>query len=838
MSLKVFTLFILLSVYVQADKLHDYQSFFKAHCLDCHNEKKQKGKVRLDNISLKISNLEEADQWQAILDAVQSGEMPPEEEPEPPAAEKLDFLSQLSHKLVEARTELSDSGGKVIMRRLNRNEYANTIESLLGVKVEVGNLPDDRSAESFDTDGGGLFMSPDQLVQYLSIARGALEKTFRRSQPQKITQQRYQVEKKNAFIKKQREKLLNEYKSVQAFRNRPNKEAKPSDFGIKDLRATEIISNDYKRFFPAFERYLNDPLIEQGFLLALFRPIPQLAVDLKTQVKQKNNPHKMKTIWAPEGVYKLRARVAKTENADPERSFMDISMMTDDGLKRLDSFHITASTDDPQIIEALIEVKQASRRVVLSEKSNEGTARAKFTKSRIDKSKNYSGPGHAVWVDWVEWEGPLEFNQTTQVRKILEASQLKLPEEELKVFLEAFAYEAFRGEKANETFIDKLINIYNKEIHLGKNSQEALIEPLAIILSSPSFLYLSEASVDNEKKPLSQRELANRLAYFLWSSPPDEHLVSLANKGQLKAEVLRTEVDRMLANSKTKNLYQSFVYQWLDMERLYLFQFDPKKYPNYDETLRDNAAEEVYQTVKYIVDNDLSTKNLIQSNFAILNGMMARHYGMEDVIGDKFRKVDLPKDSVRGGLLAMAAISAMGSDGQHTSPVERGVWVLRKLLNNPPPPAPANVPQLSRLEGKDLTVREILKVHQEEPQCSHCHKKIDPIGLGLENFDATGRWRVEDNYSKKKIAINPAGSLYKGPSFASYEELRAIIYERADDFNYGLISSLLSYSLGRPIAFSDRALMDDLHLRMKKDNFSMRSLIHGIVQSKEFQTKK
>ena len=188
--------------------------------------------------------------------------------------------------------------------------------------------------------------------------------------------------------------------------------------------------------------------------------------------------------------------------------------------------------------------------------------------------------------------------------------------------------------------------------------------------------------------------------------------------------------------------------------------------------------------------------------------------------------------------MSMTAIAAMGSDGQHTSPVERGTWVLRKLLNNPPPPAPANVPQLSRLEGQKLTVREVLKVHQEEPQCSHCHKKIDPIGLGLENFDATGRWRDQDNFNKVKVAINPAGSLYKGPSFESYAELRDIIYDRADDFNYGLIRNLLSYSLGRPVAFSDRALMDDLHLEMKKDQFSMRSLIHAIVQSKEFKTKR
>ena len=211
---------------------------------------------------------------------------------------------------------------------------------------------------------------------------------------------------------------------------------------------------------------------------------------------------------------------------------------------------------------------------------------------------------------------------------------------------------------------------------------------------------------------------------------------------------------------------------------------------------------------------------------------------MANITGSEFRRVDLPKASIRGGLTGMAAVLAMGSDGKHTSPVERGAWVLRKVLNDPPPPAPANVPQLSRLEGKKLTVQQMLQVHQEEPQCSHCHKKMDPIGLGLENFDPTGKWRFKDDLNKVKVKIKPAGSLYKGPSFKNYLELREIFYSRADDFNRGLITNLISYSLGRPSGFSDRPFIEKLHGHMKEHDNSMRALIHAIVQSKEFRTKK
>jgi len=186
----------------------------------------------------------------------------------------------------------------------------------------------------------------------------------------------------------------------------------------------------------------------------------------------------------------------------------------------------------------------------------------------------------------------------------------------------------------------------------------------------------------------------------------------------------------------------------------------------------------------------------------------------------------------------MAAILAMGSDGEETSPVERGAWVLRKILNNPPPPAPANVPQLSRIDDKKLSVKEKLKIHQEEPQCAHCHKRIDPLGFGLENFDAMGLWRTEEKLHKKKVKIETAGQLYKGESFKSYRDLKDIFVSKLDHFDHGLIEHMLSYSLGRPVGFSDQGLIEELQLKMKKTNHKIRPLIQGIVQSKFFRSKK
>jgi hypothetical protein len=235
-------------------------------------------------------------------------------------------------------------------------------------------------------------------------------------------------------------------------------------------------------------------------------------------------------------------------------------------------------------------------------------------------------------------------------------------------------------------------------------------------------------------------------------------------------------------------------------------------------------------------------RDLLKADYVVVNALLANYYGLGGVSGDEFRPVKLPAGSPRGGFLGMAAIHAMGSNGNHTSPVERGAWVLRKLLNEPPPPAPANVPQLTRLEDKLLTTRERLLVHQEQPQCASCHRRIDPIGLGLENFDVVGQWRTEDYYlrdglGKKTWEVEPAGAFHQGPAFSGYDQLRDHIAARADDFARGLSTALVEYGLGHSAGFSDEPLIERMVAEAKAQNFALRSFVHTLIQSREFQSK-
>jgi hypothetical protein len=261
------------------------------------------------------------------------------------------------------------------------------------------------------------------------------------------------------------------------------------------------------------------------------------------------------------------------------------------------------------------------------------------------------------------------------------------------------------------------------------------------------------------------------------------------------------------------------------------------------------ARDEIYETVAFLLRENQSIANLIRSDFAVINGVLAEYYRIPGVSGDQFRRVPLPTGSPRGGLLGMAAISLMGGNGEETSPVERGAWVLRKLLNDPPPPAPANIPQIARLAGKVLTTGERLQAHQDEAQCASCHRRIDPIGLGLENFDAVGTWRTQNTYvvkddkgrpipgEERTWTIDPAGQLHNGPKFNNYFELRNILASKEEEFARGITEGLIEFALGRPVGFSDEAFIAAVVTRVKQKNFAFREFVHAVVSSREFHTK-
>ena len=874
----------------QARMEEKHRALFKEYCVSCHGPDKQKGKFRADNLSFTLSNLETAEKWQKVLNQMNSGEMPPEDEKQLPNELKADFLAELSHTMVAARRALADTKGEITMRRMNRREYGNTLRALLGVEVDVSELPADGGTGNFDTVGLNLFMSGNQVEQYLEIGRDALDEAFEWRANENLEQkfhmeaeetlkviQQYHTDSLDALERAKRwsKEVLEaaarpENAEVVARLRQKRKDdsfvrinwaqikGAPSPelfgFGTRDNNAfTADRSLNYGTDVdigigrPAQEAYMKLPHLDTGAYLS----IPGAARLPDTL----NIMPKWKTFV---GDYVFRFRIAATDKAPPERRFVEFGISLANG-QIISTHQVTGTMAAPQIIEIPVSLTRHSagrdeHTLFIREKATTDSNTQSRNKFTAAKKLNGIGPDFVLWVDWLELERIP--NSRKGQAPAMDALGIPLDDkakpsrEEVRAALRRFCEAVFRGTEPQAGYLDRLTALYEAQLQAGDKHSAALKYTLAVVLSSPQFLYLAEPVDDGHRRRLSPSELATRLSYFLWSAPPDATLEELAKKGELnKPGVLAAQTSRLLDDARSRAFTRPFLQQWLQLDRLDFFQTNLDLYPRFDASTKLASRQEVYETFEYIMHHGASMHDLLKSNYVVVNPVLAYYYGLPAPAGDAFQKVSLPQGSPHGGLVGMAAIMAMGGNGDHTSPVERGAWVLRKLLNDPPPPAPANVPQITRLASKVLTPRERLQAHQENPQCASCHRKIDPIGFGLENFDAAGEWRTEDAYqakdehgrpvkgAAKTWTIDPSATLFKGPTFKDYFGLRDIIASRADSFSRGFSLALIEYALGRPIGFRDEGLADEMLAQAKKKDLTLREFIQALVASDEFHTK-
>jgi hypothetical protein len=866
-----------------------HRAVLQEHCFDCHDSQSKEGGVDLQTLSFEISTVETAERWQKVLAVLNSGEMPPEDERQINSEQKTLLLDDLSAQIVVARDVLTDSAGVITMRRLNRREYENTVFDLVGVRIEAKDLPSDANSQGFDTSGGSLFFSSDQFEQYLTLANQALEAAFvYGKKPGQKTIRRESESLINPRFSRLRAKLKKDFERATQWRA-TNGQQSPAEFGFIDESDVKFHERLHRQQYASYVRYLETPESKTGVLLnKLFNGA---VVDTIT----------IPGNW-PDGEYVLRARVAALEGSQSKERFLEHGIVGDGArsgeLKVIGCNQVTGSISEPQILEIPITVKENRGFGLRQRQPNSRAAtRAAFLQAQV---KTGVGPPAALWIDWIEVTGPvLENWPPPSIGKIFfKGMWWKQPDEDTyaREIIQRFAERAFRIKSPSKSFLEKLYTLYAEAREDGVNFPTAIREPLAVIMASPGFLYQIEPAAvlapeavheqnrnalppkeldtqptqskiaqsgeqrvkqsskrstersTEQSRELNDLELAVRLAYFLWSSPPDQTLYAIAKQGELKRPgTLTRQVNRMLDDPRADEFIARFSHQWLGMERLDFFQFDAKQFPEFDESVKQAARREVYATIRSMLDENRPLSDLLNPDYVVINDLMADYYGIEGVQGSDFQKVAIPQGSPRGGLLAMAAILAMGSDGTRSSPVERGAWVMRKILDNPPPPAPANVPQLSRLVGKLLSPREIQQAHMEEPQCAQCHRKIDPIGFGMQNFDAAGKWRDKITLQqtagkrvikKKAVQIDPHGQLPDGSPFENFLQFRDQIALKNDQFARSFSEALIEYALGRPYGFSDEGLRERMISQAEKHDGSIREYIMALVQSKKFRTKK
>lgn len=818
-------------------------AMFEKYCLECHDSLSEKGGVNLEDLSFKLDSVEQAEKWQKILNSMNSGEMPPEDEQQVTNDEKAGFLDDLSHEMVDARELLCDTGGVITMRRLNRREYENTVYDLLGVRIDAEALPDDGGSGGFDTTGASLFFSSDQFEQYLDLAYEALDSTYQfGKKPPKHTLQRESETSANKRFANATAKLKRDFSEAKKWRATKGTK-KPSDFGFIDESDVKFHERLYNRQYSTYLRYLKRNESKTGLLLNTLFSGAVLDV-----VKIPDN-------WQS-GEYLITVRVATLPGAKSHQTFLEHGELEKGSLggemNLIGCTKVTGTMEKPQTLKIPISIRGGKNRnfgLRQRQPNSRAGARATYLQSL---SKTGLGPDPALWIDSVGVEGPIYDSWPTSgvTALFFKGMWWKQPDEDkyAKAVIKRFATRAFRIKKPSPEFLEHLNGLYFNAKKRGETFQNAVRDPLAAIMASPGFLYMIEPTAGAEKRALTPSEFAVRLAYFLWSAPPDNALYAKAKSGDLlKPAVLARQTKRMLNDPRANDFIASFTHQWLQMERLDFFQFSATKHPQFDDSVKEAARQEVFQTIRSILKEKRPLSDLLKADHALLNDVLADYYGIPGVEGSHFQKVMLPAGSPRGGLLGMAAIHAMGSDGNNSSVVERGAWVMRKLLHDPPPPAPANVPQLSRVQGKLLTPREQLSAHMEEAQCAQCHRKIDPIGHGLENFDAAGQWRDELLLTKvvgkkvkkrKRITVDSSGQLPDGNTFSDYFGLRDQIATKQDAFSRSFTEALIEYALGRPYGFSDESLREKIIKRGAAKNGEMLEMILALIQSKPFQTKK
>jgi len=464
---------------------------------------------------------------------------------------------------------------------------------------------------------------------------------------------------------------------------------------------------------------------------------------------------------------------------------------------------------------------------------------AMFTNDFYDE--NHPDPARRdrnLWIVRIDLAGPLDGPPPPKPETHLRIfGEGKLPEETDSSYatrvIAAFAKRAFRRPAATDE-IRRLRDLALKSS--GNNIERGIRDALMAVLVSPSFIYREEAAGDTagDKSLISEHALASRLSYFLWASMPDERLLELADAGKLRHN-LSSEITRMLASEKSSSLVTDFAGQWFQTRDLDIITPDAKLFPHFDRQLAEDMRAETGHLVAHVIRENLPIHTLLDADYTFLNERLARHYGYPDVNGNAFRKVAL--QSPRRGILSHASILTLTSHPTRTSPVIRGKYILDNILNTPPPPPPQNVPALeaNREHGRDLPLRQQLERHRSDPACSSCHALMDPLGFGLENFDAVGRWRDSENGHR----IDTSGKLADGRSFTGADELFKILRKDPHDrFLRAAASKMLTYALGRGLEYYDRTAIDRIVSTAKKEDGRIHSLIHAVIQSVPFQYRR
>ena len=820
-----FLLAVLFCFSLSADPRIDYiKKFTHKYCMDCHDEELEKGGLNLEKFHLKMDSLEEEKMWSNSFDRVMFGEMPPKKKKKQPTATELAaFKKNLTSILNQSIVKTQKSYGRTVYRRLTREEYENTLRDLLelpNLKVK-DMLPEDQSTGGYDNVTAGQNLSRMNIDAYMKAAEYALDMATTLGPKPKPTSYQKNVLDYHKHTKKHKHK-------------------RPKDNGWYHLRLNGGESTD--KFWAPY----------QGYYKISVRAFAG-----------KYDYSKLKAVPAPKDAERIVSLVSGSQdNTIIHKTFSLPVNKCDDyityegfipagGGVRLRSNDLPPNPNKPP--HGMPPVYDS---VAIKDFKIEGPIISEWP----PKSHKvlFGDLPQAKWNSQISKIKPKNkflkrSNRDRDNKRVINENPVvvsKNPQADAKNLIEKFATKAFRRPVKSDQ-VNTYLSLFKSQLQQGYCFQDALKSSYMAILCSPDFLYFHENA-----GLLDNYALANRLSYFLWKSTPDEQLMEVANQGKLTdSKVLASQVDRMLADSKADRFVESFINQWLDLKKFSNTEPDFNLYPEYkkDYWLKESMKEETYLYFKKLITDNLSSSNIIDSDFAMLNRRLAELYDIPGVKGHEVRAVKLPKNSVRGGFLTQGSVLKVTANGATTSPVMRGVWMAEKILGVHIPPPPASVPPIET-EGADVkTLQQQFAKHRENASCAACHKKIDPIGFALEPFDVMGgfrdRYRSLDEGEEVNKVVNLKKTVYKltgkvevtseypgHGKFSTTEEFKRIVMKNKKKVTEHFLKNLITFATGSEIQFTDRYVVDSI-LKSSAKNDGIKSLIHQVVQSRLFRYK-
>lgn len=779
--IRAFTFLVLLSGPAHSSP----QAFLDAYCERCHNDERLSGNWSLSSIDTSdIEAGEQLHQWENILRVVERGEMPPPKrrKRQPSKMERVEFTGWLVGQL-DSYSAANPDPGHATLRRLNRNEYSNAVGDLIHLNVNISDsLPADDTGYGFDNIADVLSVSPTLMDRYMAVAETVSQLAVGVGDQQpKVT----------TYILPKDGSILNQ--GIPSY----------------DWRMSDDLPLD-SRGGGAFSYYATH---DGDYTISAY-----LNANTNNEIDRLDETRVEKRVSLDSGPHTIGVSFRKSLALDERAQVLN---------NTTDKVPLPVAGPTDLTLDFVLDGARIGSAIVPSYHMSDRYAQHNFLRDVIQ----------------IDVDGPYaagSIGDTPSREKIFTCTPGRLPGSEkrcAKKIIRALANQAFRQPVTDES-LHGLLDLYDS-VSASEGFEQGIATALQAILVSPRFIFVQERSLKSQSAAhyqINDYEFATRLALFLWSSLPDATLIKHARKGTLRnPKVLQQQITRMLSDPRSYALTENFAGQWLYLRNLEHHRADVYEYPQFDAALRSAMRKESDLFFTNILTENRSVLEFLKSDYTFVNERLAQHYDIDGINGSAFQKVKLFESDQRGGLLGQASVLTVTSYSNHTSVVRRGKWILDNLLAAPPPPAPPDVPALNRQkEGKALTAREQLVLHSEDPSCASCHVKMDPLGLALENYDAVGGFRLND----EGLVIDAATAMPDGTEFEGLAGLQSVLLKHSDQFASAFTQRLMTYALARGLEAYDQPAVRKIVREAKQQDYAIHSIIGGIVRSQAFNYRR